>query len=164
MKTGIYSITNLIDNKVYVGFATDIERRWSKHKWGLKRNTHDNSHLQAAWNKYGSNNLKFEIIELCNVENLLDREHYYAILMKVHDRKLGYNIHPTGREGQILRSEETKQKLSKAHTGRKRSAEHIANMSKAKLGKKLSEETLRKIRLYNERKRLEWEGKRGYSL
>ena len=29
--TGIYLITNLINNKVYVGQSTDIERRWSEH-------------------------------------------------------------------------------------------------------------------------------------
>ena len=29
---GIYKITNLINNKSYIGLSNNIERRWSEHK------------------------------------------------------------------------------------------------------------------------------------
>jgi predicted GIY-YIG superfamily endonuclease len=30
---GIYKITNLINNKVYIGQSLDIKRRWKNHKY-----------------------------------------------------------------------------------------------------------------------------------
>lgn len=143
MRRGIYAIRNTVNGKSYVGFATDIDRRWSKHKWGLKRNTHDNPKLQAAWNKYGKDAFTFEILEICSADKLLLREHFYALQLKVHTE--GYNIHPTGEEGQTFRAIETKNKISQRLSGRTLSDEHKKNIAKSLTGKKLSEQTKQKI-------------------
>ena len=78
---GIYKILNLTNNKLYVGSATSsggFKKRWNEHKSGLKRGVHSNKHLQYAWNKYGEDNFKFEIIEVINdVNEVLKREQYY---------------------------------------------------------------------------------------
>jgi group I intron endonuclease len=50
---GIYRIINKINDKFYIGSSDNIERRFSRHLLDLKKNKHDNQHLQNAWNKYG---------------------------------------------------------------------------------------------------------------
>jgi group I intron endonuclease len=67
---GVYKITNMINGKIYIGSSNNIYNRWSQHKASLNAKTHNNIHLQNAWNLYGSQNFKFEIIENC--DNLND--------------------------------------------------------------------------------------------
>lgn len=87
---GIYSITNLINGKRYIGQTYDFKYRWMRHKSYLKHNTEHNAHLQNAWNKYGSENFIFEIIENCSFEELDEREIYW---IKYYDSKNnGYNF------------------------------------------------------------------------
>src|SRR6478735_2273370 len=65
---GIYKITNLISGKCYVGSARNTAGRIATHKYNLKNNKHFNSHLQAAWNKYGEQSFTFEVILHCTPE------------------------------------------------------------------------------------------------
>jgi group I intron endonuclease len=74
---GIYKITCVNNNKVYIGSSSNIKTRWSRHKSNLKNNR-SNPNLQNSYNKYGLNSLKFELIEECNVENLIEREQFHA--------------------------------------------------------------------------------------
>jgi group I intron endonuclease len=92
MKSGIYKITNKVTNKFYIGSAVDIKSRWSGHKRRLKANTHDNKHLQSAWNKDGIQNFLFEIVEICEREILIPTEQKYLDEYKCWDREIGYNI------------------------------------------------------------------------
>lgn len=71
MKTcGIYRIINIIDNKTYIGQSVNIAERFIRHKYQLNNNIHDNSKLQNAWNKYGSECFKFEILLKCKKNSL----------------------------------------------------------------------------------------------
>lgn len=60
---GIYKITNTINNKVYIGESLNIEERWIVHKSDLDNGNHHSYKLQQEWDKYGSDNFIFEIIE-----------------------------------------------------------------------------------------------------
>ncbi len=91
MKSGIYSIVNIINNKIYIGSSRYLSRRKNQHFNNLRKNKHSNNHLQTAWNKYGEENFKFFIIEECLEENLLFREQYYIDKHKAYDREIGYN-------------------------------------------------------------------------
>ena len=51
MRSGIYKIT--INNKCYVGRATDLMSRKRWHRSKLKAGIHYNEYLQRAYNKYG---------------------------------------------------------------------------------------------------------------
>ena len=62
MKSGIYKITNKIDGKCYIGQSSNIKKRFKDHRYDLKYNKHDNPYLQNAYNKYGKDNFKFEIL------------------------------------------------------------------------------------------------------
>ncbi len=73
-KCGIYKITNIVNGKALIGLSSDIFRRWVDHRKTLRKNKHDNPYFQNAWNKYGEDNFRFEIILECNKENLNKEE------------------------------------------------------------------------------------------
>lgn len=83
---GIYKITNLINNKIYIGQSVDIYTRWAKYK-SIKY-CH-NEHLRNSFLKYGINNFLFEIIEICNEKDLDEEEKYY--IQKFNSFEHGYN-------------------------------------------------------------------------
>lgn len=90
IKKGIYKITNLQTGKVYVGLSNNINRRWIKHRSELKNNCHINSHLQKSYNKYGKENFKYEILELCSEEELVEFEKKW--IKKEDSYNNGYNL------------------------------------------------------------------------
>lgn len=75
--SGIYKITNKINNRVYIGKSSDIECRWQEHQSALNKQIHHNEELQKDWNYYGEDNFKFEIIEKCPHWEYNYKEIYY---------------------------------------------------------------------------------------
>ena len=70
---GIYGIVNILNWNIYVGQTSEsFQRRYWHHRWKLNDGSHDNAHLQKAWNKYGDENFQFIILEIVNDKNLLD--------------------------------------------------------------------------------------------
>lgn len=107
---GIYKITNVITNDIYVGKSLDINNRFKKHISDFKNNKNKNKYIQDDYNKYGLNNFKFEIIELCNSNELLTKERFWI-------KKIGtYNIYFSNKVRHL--TEEHKQNLSKAKKGK----------------------------------------------
>lgn len=113
MGCGIYRITNEVDNKVYVGSSLNIKNREYKHFWLLRNNKHDNSFLQNSFNKNGELKFKFQIIELCNSSELIDRENYYIDLLKSNFPEFGYNLAKVNEFRRNTYNDEVKRKLSK---------------------------------------------------
>ena len=116
---GIYKIINLVNNKIYVGCASNIRTRKNGHIYDLRKGIHKNDYLQKAWNKYGELNFKFEILELCNIEVLHEKEHFWVNYYNCLDRVIGYNLKPTAPNGSSIHSEETREKLRQANKGKK---------------------------------------------
>ena len=94
MSCGIYKITNLINNKVYIGQSIDIEQRWYNHLHRHQRSK--DLPLYRAFKKYGITNFAFNIIEECNVQNLDEREKYWIQYYDSYNN--GYNM-TTGGQG-----------------------------------------------------------------
>ena len=62
--SGIYTITNKVTGKLYIGESLDIYRRWhDEHIPQLRKNRHYNKELQDDFNKYGEENFSFEILQ-----------------------------------------------------------------------------------------------------
>ena len=59
MSGGIYFIKCEANDFTYVGSTKDFEKRFSKHRSDLLRNSHVNPHLQNAFNKYGEDSFVF---------------------------------------------------------------------------------------------------------
>ena len=60
----IYKITNLVNDKFYVGSTTNTRERFRTHRNKLRTNKHHTKHLQAAWNKYGEEKFSFAVIKV----------------------------------------------------------------------------------------------------
>ena len=147
----IYSITNNVNNKLYVGKTTKtINERFDSHintsKYGSQ------SYLHRALRKYGKNNFSISIIEdniFCE-KTLSEREIYWIEKLKP---EYNMTLGGEGSTGRILseesrakmslkskqrirkpHSEETKQKIAKSLTGVPLSEERKRNISNSKLG------------------------------
>jgi len=102
---GIYKITNLINNKVYIGKSeVSIEQRWEAElKYGL------NEHFNRSVKKYGIENFKFEII-IETEENINELEKKFIKEYKSYDPNFGYNK-TFGGDG-VIPTEEIRKKKS----------------------------------------------------
>lgn len=127
MKKGyIYKITNLIDNKIYIGKSTRCSKWYLEHYYG------SGIIIKQAIQKYGKQNFKKEILEFINFEDETEldlKECYYIGLYHSTDYNIGYNrsIGGEGAAGKIL-SEETKLRISQSNKNKPKSAQHILNM------------------------------------
>lgn len=75
---GIYKITNLKTNEVYIGQSKDIRDRWNQHcKCGLGIDTPSRSKLYQSMLNYGLENFAFQLLEKCEPNQLDEREKYY---------------------------------------------------------------------------------------
>ena len=94
---GIYCITNLVNNKKYIGQSSEIERRWKEHIKEANKGS-NKSILYQAIRKYGLENFKFKILEECNLEELDERERYWIKFYQTYPPNLekGYNMSPGG--------------------------------------------------------------------
>lgn len=79
---GVYKITNLLNQDSYIGSSKNIEERWKKHLYLYNREgRHYSYHLYRAMRKYGVENFKFEVLELCSEQDRTERERYYFFLI-----------------------------------------------------------------------------------
>lgn len=173
---GIYKITNSINQKVYIGQSDRLNDRKREHFYRLKRNEHNNEHLQKSYDKYGEENFIFEIIE--ETDDLDNREIYWINEYGGINSELNYNLKDplTKKWCDYIRlkqckimagennpnfgnkwSKEQKEKLSKVRKGK--TLEEVLGVNDAKLsklkmsksqkGRKHPEEVKEKIRQAN---------------
>jgi group I intron endonuclease len=151
--SGIYKIINKTNGKYYVGSSTDLAERWIQHKQRIKYQTHPNSHLQNAWNKYGESAFDFVIVEKVPKEKLIEVEQKYLDLSKnEQDRCYNQNFSANA----VLVTDEMKEKISnslrKHYTthrspmyGKVHSSNSIEKMRIIKIGKTHLDSSKKKI-------------------
>lgn len=159
--SGIYQIQSKIKpERIYIGSAICIEKRWWCHRTALRKNKHCSLKLQRHFNKYGESDLQFSILLGCdnNKEYLLKNEQFfidsynpYFNNAKIAGSCLGvkHSIETCKRNSEAQKgkklSEETKRKIGLAHLGkelprgRKLSKEHIQRIRESNLGNKYNE-------------------------
>lgn len=89
---GIYKITNNINNKSYIGKSIKIEQRWKNHIFGAmspKVSIEQCTPLQADIRKFGIENFTFQVLELCDKEELNENETKW--IKKLNTFENGYN-------------------------------------------------------------------------
>lgn len=147
-KHGIYCIMNIENKTVYIGQTMHrfIKRYWH-HQWKLRDGTHDNQHLQNAWNLYGEDKFVFFIVDVlddnsCDKLNYLE-EKYIGCCKRF---KYSYNIIDggRGRSGTHL-SDEHKRKIGEKNRinmlGKKHTEKTKKKMSESRKGKHLDRKT-----------------------
>lgn len=73
---GIYCLYfKELDDKFYIGYSTNINKRINDHISQLMLNKHSNEKLQSAYNKYGKP--IFEVLEYCDSKFLTEKEIYW---------------------------------------------------------------------------------------
>lgn len=152
----VYKVTNLINGKIYIGQTIKIGKRFLEYYGSGK-------YIKRAIKKHGITNFIKEIIWFCKTkEELNEQEIFWIKLYNSTDRKIGYNIREGGiggiNNGHVC-SDEAKQKISKANTGKRRTDEQKEKIKKAlkesEANKKrlenlsMSEETKEKLRIVN---------------
>ena len=134
---GIYMLYCSTDEKCYIGQARIPRRRLKRHRTELNCNVHCNIHMQRAYNKHGKQTFMFVLIENCPLDDLSKREaHYLNELEKdlvFNQRSIMEDEHSW--RGNPCHTKESKEKLSKAHTGKTLSKEHVEQMRKSRIGK-----------------------------
>lgn len=134
-KSGIYKITNIINGKIYVGQAYDIEERWKVHRRVYKT---ENQIIYRAMRKYGLENFSFNIIEECPIEELDEKEIFYIDKYNTYihaENSNGYNMTLGGQSTNGHKhSKESKDKMRKAHLGKTLSEETKLKMSEYRKG------------------------------
>lgn len=113
MGCGIYKIENIINSKIYIGSSVNLDNREYKHFWMLARNNHDNEYLQHSYNKYGKDSFKFDIIEECDENILIEKENHYIDIYKSNILEFGYNMAKVNEFRRNTYNDEVKIKLSK---------------------------------------------------
>lgn len=92
--SGVYALTNELNEKIYIGATSNIETAWQRLSSKLDSGEHRNIRLQDDWIEYGGNAFTFEVIETFDdydIDRLRESRAYYIESHKADDRKYGYN-------------------------------------------------------------------------
>jgi group I intron endonuclease len=153
----LYQITNLLNNKKYIGITNNITKRWWAH-----RNRKTRTAISGAIQKYGLDQFYFEILIIGSRDYILTLEQQY---IKEYSTRApnGYNL-TDGGEGSVgcNASSEHLRRMARMRTGIPLTPEHRQKISQSETGKFVSLETRNNIRLSllrrfsdpNERKKL----------
>src|SRR5690606_22679717 len=148
MITGIYKIESP-SGKIYIGQSINIPFRLKGYY--SMNNCKGQPRLYNSLKKYGAQNHKFTTLEICNIEQLNERERHYQDLYDATGKNgLNLILTKTSDKDGIV-SDETRQRLSLAHKTRTiyytPNERTRAMVSKVHKGKKYGEATREKIRI-----------------
>lgn len=112
--SGIYSIVNLINQKVYVGKTKDFYKRYCQYVADFRNQSKDriNEYLMNSFIKYGFDNFEFKVIEVVAVELLSERELFWIDALDTTNQLKGYNLRRDSSSGMITHKS-TSEKISK---------------------------------------------------
>lgn len=142
---GVYAIRHKTTGKKYIGQSQDCVRRWREHKNDLLRGVHANPHLQNAWNKHGPEEFEFFLLESSGFESItaLEQKYLDENVGKDHCYNIAKDVLAPSRG--LKRTEETKQRMSRAQKGRVVSEETKNKLSESVRGFRHTEDAKKKI-------------------
>lgn len=134
----IYKITNLINNKIYIGQDKNDDPNYFGSGILIKKSI----------KKYGKENFLKETLCICNtIDELNEKERFYIDEYCSTNKKIGYNISVGGTNGVMLNrkhSDETKMKMRMSALGKKKSKEHCKNIGLSKKGRLMPDDEKKK--------------------
>jgi group I intron endonuclease len=152
----VYQVRNIVNGNKYVGSTIDLAMRAKTHLSVLRRGVSGHPLLQRAYNEYGEESFRFEVLEFATMENLRSCEQKYL------DQKPEYNTctDVNGRKGlksspeHVARMRAALKGRIGSMKGRKFSEEHKLKLSESLKGRqpsipkgsKRSPEAIAKIR------------------
>jgi len=139
---GIYKIISP-SNKVYIGQSIDIERRFRHYK---RLSCKDQVKIYNSFLKYGVNAHIFEVLELCDTEDLNNRERHYQDLYDSVANGLNL-LYVKSEHFNGGHSEESKKKISDSKKGKTFTDEHKYKIGLSNSRRVMSAETKEKHRL-----------------
>lgn len=142
--TGVYKLVNIKTNKFYIGSGggkRGIYQRVRNHISGFNTGKSHCLKLLNSMKKHGIENFYLIVLEKCLKEECQQKEQYWLDLLNPEYNILKNAYSPKGR----IISQETRDKIGKAHKGKIITEKHKEQIRKASLGRKLSEETKKKI-------------------
>lgn len=140
----IYTFTNLINNKVYVGQSINFPKRLRCHIHDALNPKMRKMLISRALHKYGLNNFDIKIIEeVSSIDDLNVAEIKWIRFYQSQDMRYGYNIELGG--GNVPKSEITKEKLRQNRLGKKHSQETKDKLRNIMTGRVFSQETKQKL-------------------
>ena len=127
---GVYAIVHTASGRMYVGSSVRLRRRWADHRRLLRRGSHSNRYLQAAWSTYGEDAFEFVLLEeVADITKVIEREQAWLDELRPTDRARGFNLSPTASSVLGLRfTPEQRERVAAGQRGRPKSAEHRANI------------------------------------
>ena len=138
-KAGVYTITNIINGRKYVGETSNFTNRKRNHLSNLRNNKHNNYQLQDDFNVFGESAFYFDFIQEVSgtKRDRLDAE--FALESSL---KNTYNIDGRGKPmkfNHLIQYHKGKPPHNKGKPsplrGIKKSPEHCAAVSAGRLGK-----------------------------
>lgn len=136
----IYKVTNKVNEKCYIGQTSQsLTRRKNSHR-SESKNTRYKSIFHAALKKYKEESFDWEILCECDdLKELNDKEIYYIEYYDTYNNGYNLTLGGGGSTG-FKHSEETKNKLSFLHKGKKSYwyGKHHSNETKIKISKAIS--------------------------
>ena len=139
---GIYKITSP-SNKVYIGQSIDIERRFRHYKRMVCK---EQIKIHNSLLKYGVDAHIFEVLELCEIEELNNRERHYQDLYDSVANGLNL-LYVKSEHFNGGHSDESKKKISDSLKGRTLTEEHKYKIGLNNSRRIMSDETKEKHRL-----------------
>jgi group I intron endonuclease len=139
---GIYKITSP-SNKVYIGQSIDIERRFRHYKRMVCK---EQIKIHNSLLKYGVDAHIFEVLELCDTEELNNRERHYQDLYDSVANGLNL-LYVKSEHFNGGHSDESKKKISDSLKGRTLTEEHKYKIGLNNSRRVMSPETKEKHRL-----------------
>jgi len=138
---GIYKITSP-SGRIYIGQAVNICIRFSTYR---KLKCKMQPRLYSSFKKYGVDNHVFQVIDICDTDQLNDRERYWQDFYNVLS-KTGLNciLTATNEKKKVI-SQEVKDKIRLKTKIYKHTSEAIEKIRKSSIGREVSKETRRKI-------------------
>lgn len=117
MLSGIYSIVCKTNGKGYLGSSKNLQFRWKKHLYHLRKGNHVNPYLQNSFNLYGEDSFEFCLIESLtglNPEEIREIEQIYLDQM---DWSFSFNVCKDSRGGEVIEeaNERRRESLQKFH-------------------------------------------------